>query len=228
MNMKTKIAAMLSTAALIAAGAQAGTITPIGAPASNPTPGLPDQHNHAEIMGDIFGGVFVQNGNDFSNGIVEVKRVDDDNDKTYDFLEWEAHAIARWAGANQGFGTQDGKLFDVTGQFTAVTGDVLGQPGDNGIEFVRYGNENNTITASTNPASNVDGKDHAVTYTWSVNGVPATNRYLIFFEDSAESSVYTDTDYNDLVVEVIGTPIPEPTSLALIGLGGLAMLRRRR
>ncbi|MFN3166587.1 MAG: PEP-CTERM sorting domain-containing protein [Phycisphaeraceae bacterium] len=229
MTMKTKIASLLSAAALIATGASAGTITPIGTPASNPTPdGQVLQNNHGEILGDIFGGTFVANGVNFSNGVVEVTRVDDDNDQTYDFLEWEAHAVARWAGANQGFGTGDGKIFDVTGQFSAVTGQILGQPGGEGIEFVRYGDENGTVTASTNPASNPNGQDHAVTYTWTVNGVPAANRYLIFFEDSNESSVYTDTDYNDLVVEVIGTPIPEPGSLALIGLGGLAMLRRRR
>lgn len=228
MIMKTKLAAMLSTAVLVAAGAHAGTITPIGAPATNPTPGIPNQHTHAEIFGDIFGGVFVQSGNDFSNGVVDVTRVDDDNDQTYNMLLWEAHALARWAAAGQGFGTQDGKVFDVSGQFDVVSGQSLGNPGGEAIEFVRYGSDNNTIVASTNPASNVDGKDHVVTYTYSVNGVPATDRYLLFFEDSADISVYTDTDYNDLVVEVIGTCVPEPTSLALFGLGGLAMLRRRR
>jgi len=229
MIMKTKIASLLSAAALVATGATAGTITPIGTPASNPTPdGQVLQNNHAEILGNIFGGVFVANGNDFSNGVVDVTRVHDDNDQTYDFLEWEAHALAVWAGAAQGFGTSEGKHFDANGLFTEVTGDSMGNPGGTGIEFVRYGSENNTVQASTNPASNPDGQDHAVTYTWTVNGVPAANRYLIFFEDSNEDSVYTDTDYNDLVVEVIGTPIPEPTSLALIGLGGLAMLRRRR
>lgn len=223
MTMKTRIATMLAGAALISAGAQAATVTPVSEP-NNPA-----QKNHAEIFADLFGGVFAADGNNYTNGTVYVTRMDDDMDQTFDFLEWEAHALATWANASQAFGTvADGKLFDVTGDDNAVGGQVLGQPGATGIEFARFGNEVGSDDVSSVPSSNADGKDHMVTYTWTVNGVPAANRYLLFFEDSDETTGYFDKDFNDLVVEVIGTPVPEPTSLALVGLGGLAMLRRRR
>lgn len=225
MIMKTRIAmTTLAAAGLLAAGAQAGTITPY-----QEVPNLPSQKGHAGILADLFGGVFVKNGNDYSNGTVNVIRVDDDNDQSYDFLEWEAHAVARWGLAEQSFGTQaDGVLFDSFGFGDATGGQTLGNPGGVGIEFNRFGNDFNMVDVSTNPANNADGKDHVITYTWEVNGVPAENRYLLFFEDSDDTSEWTDTDFNDLVVELIGTPIPEPTSLALLGMGGLAMLRRRR
>lgn len=222
MIMKTKIAALIG-AGLIGASVQAGTVTPIG------DPGLPSQEDHSGIFADLFGGVFVQTGNDFSNGIVDVTRVSDDDDQTYDFLQWEAHVVATWALASQSFGTiEDGVIFDVQGDDNVVSGQTLGNVGGTGIEFGRFGSDFNMIDVSTNPASNPGGKDHVVTYTWSVNGVEAENRYLLFFEDSNETSDFTDIDFNDMVVEISGTPVPEPTSLALIGLGGLAMLRRRR
>lgn len=220
--MKTRIALMLTAAGLVSAGANAGTITPVMGPAAG-------EKSHAEILGDIFGGVFVADGDGFTNGTVGVARVDDDDDQSYDFIEWDATALYSYAGAAQAFGTaDDGELFDVVGSQGAVTGSISNVPGDGDVEFARFGGQFTTVDVTTNPSDNPAGNDHVVTYTYAMNGQAVNNTYLLFFEDSGEGSRFDDYDYNDLVVEVVGTPIPEPTSLALIGLGGLAMLRRRR
>jgi len=221
MNTRTLIA--FAGAALISAGAQAGFTT-----VQSPFPG---EASHAEILGDIFGGTFIQNGNDFSNGSgVVVTRVDDDDDQTYDFATWSAEALASWSCAGHGFGTvQDGSLFSVPGeQFGSVTGSVVNQPGGSDITFARFGTEVSTQDVTTNPGDNPDGNDHVVTYTYSINDVQQANTYLLFFEDLPGGAAHADFDYNDLVVEITGTNIPEPSSLALIALGGVAMLRRRR
>ena len=221
MNTRTLIA--FAGAALLTAGAQAGFTT-----VQSPFPG---EASHAEILGDIFGGTFVQNGNDFSNGAgVVVTRVDDDNDQTYDFASWSAEALASWSCAGHGFGTaQDGSLLDIAGmQFGPVSGSINNQPGGSDIKFARFGSIDGTVDVTTDPGDNPSGNDHVVTYTYSINDVQQADTYLLFFEDLPEGNTYADFDYNDLVVQITGSNVPEPSSLALIALGGAAMLRRRR
>ena len=49
------------------------------------------------------------------------------------------------------------------------------------------------------------------------------NAYLLFFDTGM------DADYNDLVVLAeVPHPIPEPASMLLLSLGGLALLRKKR
>lgn len=222
-------AALLVVLGSACAMAQAATITPVSAPPA-------DEMSHEQIIEDLLGGDFLQIGNDFTDGVRTVTRVDDDADQSYDFNSWSVLAQAVWAGASQSFGTlEDGLLFTVVGDEDNVSGSAFDSDGGEGIVFKRFGSERLTVEVHTDPTLNPDGRDHVVTYSYLVDDVdgPVTS-YLLFFEDRDEKSPLADWDYNDLVVELRGTPFdqdvftPEPGSLVLMGAGVLVLLRRRR
>jgi hypothetical protein len=49
------------------------------------------------------------------------------------------------------------------------------------------------------------------------------------WEDKLPGEPYADFDYNDLVVQITATAVPEPAAIsAMLGLGALTTLRRRR
>jgi hypothetical protein len=67
------------------------------------------------------------------------------------------------------------------------------------------------------------GEDHMVTY--FMEGASSTQAvWTIFMEDLRLYE--SDKDYNDFVVEI--RAVPEPTSILLLGLGALALLRKRK
>jgi len=104
---------------------------------------------------------------------------------------------------------------------------------------------------NSNPTLNSDGMDHMLVYNLSaLNGtqvyvtdpntgitseVTLENPYLLTFEDlpmGGTTGNISDMDYNDLTVLVNGAaPVPEPVTVALFGIGLLAMagfaLRRK-
>lgn len=232
MSIYQKFPLIVAVAFLLAAGSQAAILTNVESP-----PAL--ESDHAQILGDLFGGSFVADGDGFVNGLgVTVERVDDQDDQIFDFDTWSAQAIASFAAASQSFGTQaDGPLFALTGAENSVSGSVDDVAASaQGVVFGRFGSERNTADVFTDPTLNADGQDHVVTYTYSINGDPVADTYLLFFEDRPASAPQgSDFDYNDLVVRVIGQTttaiapqIPEPSTMVLIGLGSLAMFGRRR
>jgi len=229
-----RYALLVMTLWLLDYSAEAATITPFN----------PGERSHEEILQDTYGGDFVQNGNDFSNGVLQVIRIDDDNDLYFNLSTWSARAVARWADADQAFGTTDAQTeFDVIGSGSSVSGSISNVPGGEFVFFSRFGNRSETTDVSTFPGVNPGLLDHVVTYVvqqappvtqFSVQQnpivlgrpIPPGTVFLLFFEDSPEGARYADFDYNDLVVEV-SRVVPEPSSLLLVVLGARAMLRRR-
>ena len=83
---------------------------------------------------------------------------------------------------------------------------------------------------SSSQADNPDEEDFMVTYRVTNldgsnpdfnNGLPV---YLVFWEDFPGF----DYDYNDLVIELAVIPLPAPLAMGLLGLAGVAAVRRRR
>jgi hypothetical protein len=177
------------------------------------------------------------------------------NDYGTDDQIWEADfqfasAQAKFAVFQQNFGYFLGldddtyhKLFDQTGLIYDVDGEsslaeVSGQT-------IRWGRGGEDRVVSSRMSDNEDGKDHMVTYLITgvnqpvmvdgqqVRGTPNNDliRWLVFFEDKFQGEFKFDFDFNDLVVEITALPkdvIPEPGSMALLGIGAMAFLRRTR
>ncbi|MEM9346651.1 MAG: PEP-CTERM sorting domain-containing protein [Planctomycetota bacterium] len=68
----------------------------------------------------------------------------------------------------------------------------------------------------------------ATTYQWDVTGLGVTSFNLDWTAGSSVAVVALQLEQSDVFSVASGTVIPEPTSLALLGLGGLLMARRRR
>ncbi|MBX2851912.1 MAG: hypothetical protein KTR15_09225 [Phycisphaeraceae bacterium] len=180
--MKPSSPLLLTAAALATTGTQAAVYTDVLSAA-------PGEMTHAEILSSYFGGSFTADGVNFTNGSTQVTRVNDDMDQTYAASSWSAMTIATWSGAEQSFGTiDDGVVFDVTGDDDNAQGQASNVPGSSDIAFARFGSlQLGTTTKSTNTLDNPFGNDYVVTYTYSVNGDPVENKYLLFFEDWTRS-----------------------------------------
>jgi hypothetical protein len=77
---------------------------------------------------------------------------------------------------------------------------------------------------SLQSANGVGALDHIVTYKIEGADLYGEVMWLMFMEDSPTSPA--NWDFNDFVVEV--TVVPEPATICLFGLGGLALLRKRK
>ncbi len=207
--------------------------SPIGVPPSG-------GKNQAEILEDIYGQVFTASGLDFiGDSGVEAYRVYDfddvylklhvvdgdqgDVDQIWTDGTTMVSAEAKYSaqGHPQTFGWNGGGtgtdytvlLDDNTlSEIIPITGDFL------------WGYQPNSDQWWTLESLNTGGGDHMVTYKILGAHLYGFTQWLIFCENSPSSP--EDWDYNDYVVEV--TAIPEPATMMLLGLGGLALLRRRR
>ena len=210
----------------------------------------PCEPSYAQILGDIYGGTFTGSGTDlgygmwtvFSNSTVTAHRINDLNGEIetlniitngpddVDQIWTNGTAIvtaeAKHAWLFQSFGWNGGgtgtnyyELVTKVGQVSdpfQISGDFLwgGRPYDDCPYLWWSKNSNNWDS----------GSDHMVTY--KITGLQ-TNRtvWLVFWEDLPTDNP-SDFDFNDFVVEI--RAIPEPGSMLLLGLGALALLRKRR
>jgi hypothetical protein len=214
-----------------AAACAVGAATPAIAGFTNVGDPYPGEKSHAEIFGLVYGGTFVADGNNFSNGSLTAERVDDADDILFAASgpTVDSRAIASYADFDQQFGYIDGggfnELLDLGGYGTNVTGESSDSI-DGVFKFARNGLEG--ILASSDPSDNSDGKDHLVTYVLSGEGIQS-NVLVLFFEDKANF----DFDYQDLVVEVTGVdasiiPTPAAFGAGLVMLGASVLRRRSR
>jgi hypothetical protein len=206
------------------------------------------EDNHEKILENIYGGNFIKSGVNYSNGSVNVSRIDDSmsNDGVLGMVDggpgaasdklWhdgftDAFAKVRYARDQQSLGYWEGtsggeytKLFDISGQGYNVTGgmelhDMTGKTWRWGRSRGRGG------IHSSLPTENPDGLDHLVTY--KVDGLSDSRGHtvwLLFWEDlnfnPEPDTLTSDRDINDLVIELRAiSEIPEPAAGALLIAG---------
>jgi len=187
----------------------------------------PGEASQGQILSHTYGGTFVQNGLDYTNGNITAVRVDDAFDQVFHFDIASIKTIAKFSGGSQGlaYGTLDNEhqLFNVTGNHYAVGGSTghLDMPGS--FSLIRTGTgQDYSSDASVNP----DGADHLVTYLLqgAKNSHPT---YVMFWEDQTFKK--SDLDFNDFAVEVksscpVVVPLPAATWSGLATLGGSALV----
>jgi hypothetical protein len=141
---------MLAIAGLSLMGVSAANagFTTIG-PTSNP-----GEPNQATILSHIYGGTFVADGVNFTNGSLTATRVDDDADQSFAGPITAPTAFEKHTS------------LDVS---LAFSGDKYVLSRNGGIQF------------TSNPTDNFDGKDHQISYL--VSG-PGVSGYALFFEDT--------------------------------------------
>lgn len=143
----------------------------------------------------------------------------------------------------------DAKFAEFSGDFGYLSGTSGGdfeslfsvEPGNSGYDVegsatfsidgnFRWGYDvNQSGLLTSNQDENPQGQDFMATYrvTDLDGNDPAFNGgrpvFLLFWEDWVEG----DYDYNDLVIELAVIPLPAPFAMGLIGLAGVAAVRRR-
>lgn len=135
-------------------------------------------------------------------------------------------------------GTWDTAVFRVRerGELVSVPGTTVLDPGPTDVPFSSVGLI--LILNATNVTSNgftaVDSGEGFFTLTIDISTLGSATINNIRFDPigGAASNSNSETNGNTYEVDFIqindDTPIPEPSSLALLGLGGMAMMRRRR
>lgn len=214
-------------------------------------PGFGDEPSHATILGNIYGGTFLGTGDDlgyglstvFSNGTVSALRVydiDGPGETIHIFTGsqlnvdqiWTdgiAHvtAQAKYAANTQSFGWNGGGLgtdnyIELLTHDDVTLGTVV--PIVIAGNFL-WGTKPNGDEWWSKNSLNVDTLDHLVTY--KIEGLQTNwTVWLLFWEDLGYSPPSSDRDFNDFVIEV--RALPEPASMLLLGLGALALLRKRK
>jgi hypothetical protein len=209
------------------------------APAANAPVGQSNgsaELTQSQILEHLYGGSFTPSGDDFSNGSVEVKRIDDEvvAEQIFQGELVSARAVATFSRNTQTFGMMDGDelepLFTATGSGLDVSGsaDLTGRGLRNAVFALKSGG---SVVESTGANS----ADPLIAY--SVTGDDMDRRsFLLFWEDAALPQ--GDFDYNDLVVEVAGggaaaggratthvlIPLPAAAWSGLSVMGGVSLM----
>lgn len=201
---------------------------------------------HEQVLERRYGGDFVKNGSNYSNGTISVTRVDDSADTSFSGKIKGAQVIGRFSSKKQSFGVVaddgkyqklikkvKGKKFDASGAVDMETARIEGgRDADSSVVFARGGTGKKKGMAA-DPSMNKGGKDYLVTYTVSGGDIQAGSTTLLFWEDN--TSRKSDFDFNDLILEISTEPLLIPLPAAawsgltgLIGLGAFAGFKRMR
>lgn len=202
--------------------------------------------NHATILGDIYGGTFTGSGTDlgyglwnvFSNGSITAYRVYDFDaedeiihivtgnqsnvDRIWTDGDARVTATAKYAGLEQSFGWNGGGS-DSTEYFELLNESVLSKTFEVEGDFL-WGINPDSYLWWSRDSLNDDTVDHMVTY--KIEGLITNETVWALFWEDLPSSHPWDQDYQDFVIEV--RAIPEPGSMLLLGLGALALLKKRK
>lgn len=147
-------------------------------------------------------------------------------------------ARALYASDNQNFGFVPGgagsgtgdyqELFQASGSGFNVTGESKNFTIDGDFRWARSREAGTFADGHTSYEGDNDGRDHMVTYHVDIAG-RSLPIWLLFWEDRPHTSGgHSDWDFNDLVVMLTVIPLPGPAVLGMVGLFGLAAVRRRR
>ena len=185
MGSKCQMFAVLAAMALGGAQVLAG-FTPINSPPLG-------EDTHQAIFSAVYGGSFVQNGLDYSNGAITAYRVEDFTDANFDLSDiqslvpenaqgvlnaddqlWQADfqlasAEAKFAAFQQRFGYYDGLADTTYHELFEQTGyayDVAGSADITALagKTIRWARGGEDRIVSSRPMDNADLQDHMVTY----------------------------------------------------------------
>lgn len=243
MNTKTRILAACALSA-IASTAMAQTYSTVNPPPSG-------EKNHAQILRDIYGSNFTLagNGRDYTSGTVTAQRLADFGAGGPASLSsgTTSSVDSFWTGASSFVVTAKAKFAADNSQFGYID-DSVSNPAFQSLFNTGSLNSETTVTVSgpfrwalknlsqsmlltSNPNDNRgtgwnEKLDQLVTYSISRPGLVGAE-WVLCWEDRVKRDC-SDYDYNDAVIVINARPIPAPASAALVGFGGMTMLRRRR
>lgn len=242
---KTRIiaACALST---IASGAMAQTFSTVNAPPSG-------EKSHTQILRDIYGSTFsaMSNGRDLASSTISAQRLADAGagGPTSLSVGTVASVDSIWSGASTFLVTAKAKfaadrsqfgyfddtsaspaftsLFD-TGTMNSERSVTMTGPFRWALKNLSRGTLHTSDPNDNNGLASYSGEkfDQLTTYAISRPGLVGAE-WVLFWEDRMKGEP-ADYDYNDAVVVITAQPIPAPASAALVGMGGVMMLRRRR
>jgi hypothetical protein len=200
------------------------------------------------ILAGIYGGTWENGGPDYTNGEITVYRVYDfdDLDESLHIVNGDQYDIdqiwtdgiatvtaqAKYASLSQSFGWNQGgtdpcnyqELLSYDGPSGVIEGGPVVEIEIEG-DFLWGIQPNDDEWWSKMSLNENGGMDHLITF--YVDGAAENGErvWLLFWEDLPSTS--WDQDYQDFVIEIRAV-VPEPMTICLFGLGGLALLRKRR
>lgn len=208
------LVAAVSLSVLGAAQAQAGFTT------VNPT--CPTEVSQSQILSHSYGGTFVENGLNLSNGHITAVRLCDSVDQKFNFNIASIKTLGAFSCATQGLAYGNigspTDLFTVSGEGFDATGGTGKEKMHGSYSLIRTGEGGSW---SSDVCQNADGADHLVTYLLTGKCIKQPT-YVMFFEDGQKSC--GDFDFNDLACEVKASNCPATVPLPAAAWSGLATL----